>query len=1536
MTAFVNPLHRPSGTFVFAVIITSIVATVLVAMQTAPFALEQIRWPATATVLLILLVAWLLLRLNPWLRQVGENQALLHSVIDTALDGIVAIDTRGLIREFNPAATRIFSYAREEVIGRNVSLLMPQPMRGGHDGHLQRYLQTGESRIVGSGHRELQGQRKNGEIFPLEIAINAAKIEQESLFIAIVRDITQRNQAEQALIHNKLRLKEAQRIAKVGSWELDIENNHLVWSDEIYRIFEIDPAQFGASYEAFLDTVHPDDRDRVNQAYTDSLTHRCPYAIDHRLLMGDGRIKVVRETCESDFDTDNKPLRSMGTVQDITELHQTRQALDLQHQQLEIIRRAQAGFIAGGDPVEFFDGLVQSALDLTQSQYGFIGETMQDAQGERYLKFHALKGFMGQNQQYDEFYDQYAPKGLEFRNLDNVFGKVILSGETVISNDPLNDSRSGSLPQGHPPLSAFLGIPIKRGSQLLGMVGVANRHGGYSEAMLQCLQPILGTCAQLFDALNKERERQRAASEFKRAASFMSGIIHNMPLGILVEDEAGVIHAVNQVYCDMFGKDQLPLMLEGSDCAQEFEANQTQFADPEAFMTWRQTCLSHSDTVTGKELVLSDGRVFQQGCVPIFVEDEHGELHRNHIWNFRDISEPTHMLALLEQQGAHVEQMRQFVEKTLDTLTASVCVLDETGCIIYVNQAWRDFGRRNGYLAADSGLGMNYLNICDQASENPDAQRIAHCLRKLLSGKSVNFETEYACHSPEENHWFLLQANCFQIGEATRVVITHDNVTQLRQAVKDAQAASTIKSQFLATMSHEIRTPMNGVLGMLHLLNKTDLNVRQQHYLKTATNSGEMLLAVINDILDISKLEANKVELESIPFDPVELVEETAALMAKGAYEKNLELICSIGPDMPRRVKGDPTRLRQVLTNLISNSIKFTEQGDIVLYVVPLEENLIHFGIRDTGVGIHEEGQQRLFEAFTQADSSHTRKYGGTGLGLAISHRLVHAMGGRLEVASAPGLGTDFGFSLRLETVALETLALETIANDLSLSRKRDVSHLAEQRIIIVDDNSTSGRILRDVLSTWQVLQIEHAESGAEALQRMRAAASAGCPFNIALLDMQMQGMSGTQLAQAIREDKILRHMRLVMLSPVHCDDPGPELDACLTKPVRQSDLYNTLHTLLRESVSSQTAAATSDTTDWHFAGRLLLVEDNDINQEVAREILSEAGFTIDTRQNGVEAVQAVQQQNYDAVLMDIQMPVMDGLKATRRIREMGGGFTQLPIIAMTAHALSGDAEKSTTAGMNAHITKPLEPQKMFKEISRWIKPQATPAAPASAIKAKPGKDKPEKENTGVPESLPGIDLADGLDRLCGNWEAYRYILLMFRDKQSDAADRLERFIHEEQWEPAERLAHTLKGSGGNLGAMRIYEAAATLEQSCRTRDANAALEKLAVLRIHLEEVVEGLAQLDEFDASAKPCEAEPSIADLSDCAETIDDLLQRMLHHLDSDLGEAQTCLAALQKQTAGSQLSASVADLQRALNNFDTEAAKNVVKTLQQAAQP
>jgi len=706
---------------------------------------------------------------------------------------------------------------------------------------------------------------------------------------------------------------------------------------------------------------------------------------------------------------------------------------------------------------------------------------------------------------------------------------------------------------------------------------------------------------------------------------------------------------------------------------------------------------------------------------------------------------------------------------------------------------------------------------------------------------------------------------------------------------------------------------------MLHLLGNTDLNTRQRNYLHTATNSGEMLLAVINDILDISKLEAGKLELESIPFDPAGLVEETAALMANGANEKNLELICSIGPDMPRRVTGDPTRLRQVLANLLSNAIKFTEQGDIVLYAVPLEQNLIHFGIRDTGVGINEDGQQRLFEAFTQVDSSHTRKYGGTGLGLAICHRLVQAMGGHLDVASAPGLGTDFSF----------VLPLKATVEPASYSPMRPAYQLAQQRIMVVDDNDTSGQVLCDVLSAWQISYVEHTASGAAALQRLRAAASANQAFDIVLLDMQMQDMSGAQLAETIRQDTVLPRTHLVMLNPVHCSEPGPELDAWLTKPVRQSDLYNTLQLLLSEPETEQAANLTNNhnAKDWRFRGRLLLVEDNDINQEVAREILSEVGFAIDIRENGAEAVQAVQQQQYDLVLMDIQMPEMDGLEATRRIRDLGGRFTDLPIIAMTAHALSGDADKSKAAGMNAHVTKPIEPQKLFQALSQWIHPAEKPAEPNQSNSNSPMSE--------IPKTLPGIDLADGLDRLCGNWDTYRYILLMFRDKQADAAHRLERFLRENQWEQAERLAHTLKGGGGNLGAMPLYEAAATLEHACRKRDAHSAHAALAVLRQRLEEVIQGLGQLGESDISAtQSTEEDHNSAELSDCAEPIADLLERMLHFLDADLGEAQSCLAALARQTVGSAFSANVTDLRRALNNFDTEAAKEIVRTLQQSA--
>jgi len=740
----------------------------------------------------------------------------------------------------------------------------------------------------------------------------------------------------------------------------------------------------------------------------------------------------------------------------------------------------------------------------------------------------------------------------------------------------------------------------------------------------------------------------------------------------------------------------------------------------------------------------------------------------------------------------------------------------------------------------------------------------------------------------------------------------------LRKAKDAAESAAKAKSNFLATMSHEIRTPMNGVLGMLHLLGKTGLAARQQRYLDTATGSGELLLTVINDILDYSKLGAGKLELESIPFDPLSLAEETVSLMAKGAHEKRLELICSVKPDTPRMVRGDPTRLRQVLTNLVSNAIKFTEQGNIVLHVAPTEENLILFSVRDTGIGIPEKEKQHLFKAFTQADSSHTRKYGGTGLGLAICQQLVLAMGGNIRVTSTPGQGSDFSFEVPLEPL-----------EHTRLQRPQASNLLAQQRILVVDDNCINREVLTSVLTAWQVSCVEEAEEGADALQQLRAAAEADRPFDIALLDMQMPGMSGLELAQAIRTDRLLDGLHLLMLSSVDCSETSPELDAWLTKPVRQSDLYSTLLLILGETTAAEERNTTSvdhDETCWFGGSRLLLVEDNYVNQEVAKEILASAGFVVDLRENGLDAVQAVQEHDYDIVLMDVQMPVMDGLEATRQIRALGGRFTKLPIIAMTAHALSGDSDKSIAAGMNAHLTKPIDPGNIFKTIANWITPTQKDISDSTGTGNEQNVD---TETDSLPD-LPGIDVADGLARLRGNKAAYRRILIGFRDKQTDAASRLEAFIGQHEWEEAASLAHTLKGSGGNLGAKCLYSDAAAMEQACRAADAEAVQSKLTALCASLAEVIEGLAGIDQ-QAVTTPGQADVvQPVDL----EAIDTLLEDILQFLDTDLGEALASLARLQQQTAGSDYAARLTELESALNDFDIDAAREITESLRSGA--
>ncbi|MBF0132623.1 MAG: response regulator [Magnetococcales bacterium] len=778
-----------------------------------------------------------------------------------------------------------------------------------------------------------------------------------------------------------------------------------------------------------------------------------------------------------------------------------------------------------------------------------------------------------------------------------------------------------------------------------------------------------------------------------------------------------------------------------------------------------------------------------------------------------------------------------FLAKILEISIVGVVVLAPNHTIVF----WNEWMQKSSGLPSEEVLGRALFDVFGELAHTRIHQAIDNAFRSglptILSHRltpisfpllTASEKTEGGSKMDQMIHIKAVRNDqgvrhcCIMIQDITNTVSREHllrNQSRELQAARDvAQNANRAKSDFLANMSHEIRTPMNAIIGMSHLALKTNLDKRQRDYVSKVYNAAHSLLGIVNDILDFSKIEAGKLTIESIPFNLDNVLLDVANIVSLKAEEKGLEISFHVDTGVPLQLIGDPLRLRQILINLTNNAIKFTEKGNIVLsiHIMSSEDYRVelHFRVQDTGVGLTEEQMGRLFEAFSQADSSTTRKFGGTGLGLTICKRLVEMMGGKLWVVSTPGQGSTFQFTTLLAR------------KDTSRRRFRLPSKdFVGLPVLVADDNPVAREVLQKLLESFS-FKVTAVASGEEALYELERASGTGkVPFEMVFLDWKMEKLDGARTAREIKKLSLLTKQPKIVLITAYSRESitlatsQSPIDVFLTKPVNLSIMFETVLTALGHKPERQ----------WSHGGlpvgiardkkvlkgaRVLLVEDNEINRQVAKELMEDEGIQVHMAHNGEEAVAAVQQTAFDAVLMDIQMPIMDGYSASRAIRQMDN-FQDLPIIAMTANAMTGDREKCLAAGMNEHISKPVHPPTLFETLCRFIQPgkQAGSYLDDAVIGPEAeGHVRDILDTIVLPEALDGVDVRMGLQNVSGKRRLYLSVLENIYRGYRDIADRIRSALDRNDQTEAYRLAHTFKGTAGTIGAMSLHRASQRLE----------------------------------------------------------------------------------------------------------------------------
>ncbi len=911
--------------------------------------------------------------------------------------------------------------------------------------------------------------------------------------------------------------------------------------------------------------------------------------------------------------------------------------------------------------------------------------------------------------------------------------------------------------------------------------------------------------------LNAMTETEHAKQQLEVRENYLNAILETAATAIFTVDDSKKILSVNEAFVEITGYSQEEVIgltcdiLESPECQKQCGL----YAVNSDERLYRKQCkIKRKD---GKILtILKNARKLTNE-----MGDEIG------IESFIDITELVDARSQAEMEALKLRSMIEGMEE-------GIVMVDENRIIREINPYFAKL------------VNLNPEDVLGKQLEDVHIPEIYKKVDEILSKFEKGHFEPIFINKKINDKYFTLRIQPITNNKQYRgALLNLVDITDIVLAREEALAASKAKSEFLANMSHEIRTPMNGIIGMANLLKDTPLDNEQKDYVNTIINSADNLLELINDILDISKIEAGKLELCPSEFDLHKLIESVADIIAPRASNKGLELICSVMPDVPRYLFGDDVRLRQIIINLAGNAIKFTEQGEIEISAEIAEEMddkvKLLFKVRDTGIGISPEKQSKIFEQFEQADGSTTRRFGGTGLGLSISRRLAEMMGGEIGVRSQEGKGSTFWFTAILEKRQAPAEAEHNINEQIEVE-------LSDLKVLIIDDNETNRKVLANILKHNKKFSVvKTVDSGKKGIEELKQSKKNKQSYDLVLLDMNMPEMNGEQVLKAIKQDPEIADVKIIILTSIGQTSDAKRMkelgcDAYLLKPIKQRLLFETILDIYRSNDIKKIRAEAEKEKERKLAEeqfkdnsnvKILLAEDNPINRKLAIKILNKANYNVDTVENGKEAIEALEKQKYDIVLMDVQMPEMDGYEATKAIRQSGKPWANVPIIAMTAHAMQGDKEKCLQAGMDDYVTKPIKTEILFEVLRKWSNKNSSER-----------KQDMSNENQTCP-----INVESALERCAGDREFLNEMLVEFLDIASQQLQQIADIIEEGNAEELAKKAHSLKGASANLGAEQVSAIALELEKAGKEGQLEGAKQLWEQLKEKVEQVEQYVKQ---------------------------------------------------------------------------------------------